>query len=200
MCVSHAWSPPSSDPPFLSIVGLLVCPRIDVILRRLLQRFSFSFCWLCQFLLLPLSSILPPLNHIPWQAGRMDAVSARGGGILGSAASFGYFCRRFRPNFAGRGICLTSFSNVLLRFSFFLLLLITFRTSGQLSALRFPTLPRTLSLSLYASASCQFEISDRLWFFMPRFWRLLRHASHPAAGVCCKSAATVLQSALSIFV
>lgn len=119
MCVSHAWSPPSSDPPFLSIVGLLVCPRIDVILRRLLQRFSFSFCWLCQFLLLPLSSILPPLNHIPWQAGRMDAVSARGGGILGSAASFGYFCRRFRPNFAGRGICLTSFSNVLLRFSFF---------------------------------------------------------------------------------
>lgn len=53
-----------AGPPFLLlplplfsplIVDLLVCPRIDVIPRRLPQRFSFSFCWLCPSLSLSAS-------------------------------------------------------------------------------------------------------------------------------------------------
>lgn len=77
MANSPDFACPSAPPP--AIVGLLVCPRIDVILCRGL-RFSFSFCLaLPPLQLLPLLlSILPPLNHILCQ-GRKDAVVKRGG-------------------------------------------------------------------------------------------------------------------------
>lgn len=107
------------------IVGLLVCPRIDVILCRVL-RFSFSFCLaLPSLLLLPLLlSILPPLNHIRWQ-GRKDAVVKRRQrgrrGLSGfGSAGFGYFCLLASGQlWPGRGICLTSFLTFSLRFSSF---------------------------------------------------------------------------------
>lgn len=114
-----------SCPAPRAIVGLLVCPRIDVILCRVL-RFSFSFCLaLPSLLLLPLLlSILPPLNHILGQ-GRKDAVVKRrqrgtGGSRGFGSAGFGYFCLLASGQlWPGRGICLTSFLTFSLRFSSF---------------------------------------------------------------------------------
>lgn len=81
MANSPDFACPPAPPP--AIVGLLVCPRIDVILCRGL-RFSFSFCLaLPPLQLLPLLlPILPPLNHILCQ-GRKDAVVKRRGSERG---------------------------------------------------------------------------------------------------------------------
>lgn len=75
MANSPALDCPPAPPP--AIVGLLVCPRIDVILCRGLR---FSFCLaLPPLQLLPLLlPILPPLNHILCQR-RKDAVVKREG-------------------------------------------------------------------------------------------------------------------------
>lgn len=101
MANSPAFACPPAPPP--AIVGLLVCPRIDVILCRGL-RFSFSFCLALPplQLLALLLSILPPLNHILCQ-GRKDAVVKRGGSERGS--SWFRWLRllllgRFRPTLA----------------------------------------------------------------------------------------------------
>lgn len=148
MCVSHGGSPFSVPSPCLSalplIVDLLVCPRIDVIPRRLPQRFSFSFCWLCpspSLSLLLFLSILPLLNHIPCQAGRI-----RGG----SAAGFAYLLPSLpAKTLAGRGICLTSFFERFATVFLFFLFIINYISS------KWTAVPFSLFLSL---CLCQLPI------------------------------------------
>lgn len=183
-----------SCPAPCAIVGLLVCPRIDVILCRVL-RFSFSFCLaLPSLLLLPLLlSILPPLNHIIGQ-GRKDAVvkSRQGGG--GGSTWFRWLrlllLVRFRPTLDRPWDLFDFLFNIFATvFIFFFINHILGRLDSCLPCSLPFSLSHTLPLFLPLPAG-NLKFKTVCGLFTSYFKGLLWHASHPvarcAAKRCCK--------------